>query len=241
MPKKQGKPPKTKTPNRRRESYRPVTKPITEVEYGGLQAAYDYFKEHLFKERWLPDVMIVLTRKAHSAGHFAPDRFAMRADGKTQHELSLNPDGWHNKPDRDACQTLCHEMTHVWQEKFGTPAKRAYHNREWAAKMESIGLMPSNTGMPGGKRTGQHMSDYVIRGGAFEQVFAELERTGWKLNLESAPRPGKEATSNSKVKFTCPKCAQNAWGKPTLEIACIPCRTQMLPEDRGYDQQRLAA
>jgi len=33
--------------------------------------------------------------------------------------------------------------------------------------MESIGLMPSDTGEPGGKRTGQRMSDYPIEGGAF--------------------------------------------------------------------------
>jgi hypothetical protein len=28
--------------------------------------------------------------------------------------------------------------------------------------MESIGLVPSNTGLPGGKRTGQQMTHYIM-------------------------------------------------------------------------------
>lgn len=31
--------------------------------------------------------------------------------------------------------------------------------------MEEVGLMPSDTGRPGGRKTGQHMSGYPIQGG----------------------------------------------------------------------------
>jgi hypothetical protein len=34
------------------------------------------------------------------------------------------------------------------------PKRRNYHNKEWAAKMIALGLMPSSTGMVGGKITG---------------------------------------------------------------------------------------
>ncbi len=53
----------------------------------------------------------------------------------------------------DTLSTLVHEMCHVWQHH--TPAKKCrggYHDRVWGAKMEEIGLMPSNTGLPGGKK-----------------------------------------------------------------------------------------
>jgi hypothetical protein len=33
--------------------------------------------------------------------------------------------------------------------------------------MEAVGLMPSTTGRPGGKKTGEKMSDYPIPGGRF--------------------------------------------------------------------------
>jgi hypothetical protein len=37
-----------------------------------------------------------------------------------------------------------------------------YHDRVWGAKMEEVGLMPSNTGLPGGKKNGQQMTHYII-------------------------------------------------------------------------------
>jgi hypothetical protein len=114
-------------------------------------------------------------------------------------------------------------MTHVWQHVHGKPSARGYHNREWAAKMKAIGLQPSSTGMVGGKETGQRMSDYVIPDGPFTKAYAKLATTGWRMNLQSAPRPGAKGGVNSKTKFTCSSCGQNAWGKPQLAIGCKLC------------------
>jgi hypothetical protein len=49
--------------------------------------------------------------------------------------------------------------------------------------------------MVGGKETGQHMSHYVIPGTLFPQTYTKLAATGWKLNLQSAHRPGQRAES----------------------------------------------
>jgi hypothetical protein len=81
--------------------------------------------------------------------------------------------------------------------------------------------------MVGGRETGQRMSDYIIPGGSFTQAFATLAKTGWKLNLQSAHHAGKSGGTNSKTKFTCASCQQNAWGKPDLEITCTPCQQRM--------------
>ena len=118
-------------------------------------------------------------------------------------------------------------MAHVWQQAHGKPSGRGYHNKEWAAKMKSIGLQPSSTGMVGGKETGQRMSDYIIPDGPFTKVFAKLAKGGWKLNLQSAHRPGKKGGGESKSKFTCGECGQNAWGKPDLQVTCTICNVEM--------------
>ena len=134
--------------------------------------------------------MITLQRRAHSAGYFSPDRFSGRAGKPGAHELALNPDVFTGQTDEEICQTLVHEMVHVWQEVFGKPSKGGYHNREWAEQMKAIGLQPSSTGEIGGKETGSRMMDYVIPDGPFAKAFAKLAATGWKMNLESAPRSG---------------------------------------------------
>src|SRR5690606_37233909 len=57
-----------------------------------------------------------------------------------------------------------------------------YHNKEWADKMEQVGLMPSNTGEPGGKRTGDRMTHYILQGGAFERRCDQLLTRAYTLS-----------------------------------------------------------
>jgi hypothetical protein len=80
------------------------------------------------------------------------------------------------------------------------------------------------------------MADYVIPDGPFTKAYAKLAASGWKLNLQSAHRPGPKVTgNNSKTKFTCAKCAlQNSWGKPDLDTYCGPCLKSKL-EAAGID------
>jgi hypothetical protein len=130
------------------------------------------------------------------------------------------------------------QMVHIWQYVVGNSySKRGYHNKEWAAKMKAVGLQPSSTGMAGGKETGQRVSHYIIPDGPFTRSFATLAATGWGLNLQSASRPGAKGSTNSKTKFTCAGCGQNAWGKPDLAITCTPCGVGMrAAEPAGIDR-----
>jgi hypothetical protein len=65
-------------------------------------------------------------------------------------------------------------MVHLWQQDFGHPSRAAYHNKEWGWKMEEVGLIPSDTGEPGGKRTGQNMHHYINPAGTFKTAFDRL-------------------------------------------------------------------
>jgi hypothetical protein len=65
------------------------------------------------------------------------------------------------------------------------PAAGAITNRQFAAKMHSIGLMPSATGTPGGAVTGDQMSHYILPDGHFIASCRQfLER--YRLTWESA-------------------------------------------------------
>ncbi len=213
----------TERPNSKGPAITPTTAKI-------LQQAYDHFNRELFG-RSLPDVVIVLHRKSHSFGYFGADRFTERGGDLHHHELALNPDGFIGRTDLQICSTLGHEMCHVWQKVCGTPSARAYHNKEWAAQMKTIGLQPSSTGQVGGKETGQHMTHYVIPGGRFEKSFTRLAATGWTLNLESTAHAGRQGggPNTGKTKFSCEgDCGVNAWGKPSLDVLCASCLTKKL-------------
>ena len=70
------------------------------------------------------------------------------------------------------CRQLSQLLCVLEQAHFGSPSRNGYHNREWAGLMERVGLVPSDTGAPGWKRTGQRMTHYVAEDGPFARAFA---------------------------------------------------------------------
>ena len=203
---------------------------ITGKEYTAFDDAYDWFNQRLFEGR-LPPCLITLQRKAKSHGYFANNRFGHRVEtAAVTDELALNPDTFDNRSDKAILSTLVHEMAHCFQQHFGTPSRLGYHNREWAAHMIAIGLMPSDTGAAGGRQTGQRISHYVIEGGPFDRAVEALLATSFRLNWQSAApasQAGKGAKERSKTKYTCPSCGQNAWAKPAAALVCGACKEEM--------------
>lgn len=155
------------------------TSPTTQ-NYGELQRAYDHFNAELFAGK-LPPCLITLQREKRTCGYFSSMRFA-HLDGRTTDEIAMNPAYFAVVPLVETMQTLVHEMVHLWQAHFGTPGRGRYHNAQWANKMESIGLMPSSTGHPGGARTGDCMGDYAMEGGAFLAACASLITDKFQLS-----------------------------------------------------------
>src|SRR5205085_2115221 len=131
-------------------------------------AAFDFFNRRLF-EAMLPPVLITLQRHKGARGYYSAKRFEGRADRSREvDELALNPAAFLARTDAEILSTLVHEMIHHWQAYFGTPSRGRYHNHEWADKMETLGLMPTDTGEPGGSRVGQRVTHYIIEDGPFD-------------------------------------------------------------------------
>lgn len=199
--------------------------------YAGLDKAFNHFNERLFENR-LPPVLFTLTRKRGAHGYFWAEQFKHREDGDSTHEIALNP----NTMDRTleaVLSTLVHEMTHLEQEEFGTPGKKGHHNREWVQLMLRVGLIPSDTGEPGGKQTGRKMTHYIDPMGVFVDALQELTDTGFDLPYFTAPvvTDGAKKKDLSKVKRECPCCEAKAWAKQGMRIICGDCEQDMIEEE----------
>ena len=144
----------------------------TNEMYAFLQNAYDYFNATLFNNE-LPHCLLTLQRKNGAGGYFSPNRFVNHKNQKTD-EIALNPSVFAIKSVQELLSILVHEQVHLWQEHYGKPSRRRYHNKEWGDKMKKIGLYPSDTGKEGGKETGEAMAHYIIKNGAFEIASKEL-------------------------------------------------------------------
>lgn len=90
--------------------------------------------------------------------------------------------------------------------------------------MDSIGLIPSNTGQPGGKRTGQQMTHIIDPDGPFMRAFTAMPDAvalPWLSGgLPEAPKP--PSKNKNKMKYVC-DCGTPIWGKAGLNVICGEC------------------
>ncbi len=206
---------------------RNMSKP-TRTTYAELQTAYDHFNRSLFKNE-LPPCLITLQRERSTYGYFSGDRWANN-DGETTDEIALNPEHFGIRSIEAVLSTLVHEMVHLWQHHFGKPGRRRYHNKQWAEKMDAVGLGPSDTEKPGGNRTGESMSHFIIKDGAYANAAAKLLKGGFELSW--VDRAGGTARKKKKkkvfrVKYSCPKCGVNAWAKAGVKLECGECQRKL--------------
>jgi predicted SprT family Zn-dependent metalloprotease len=195
-------------------------------DYQTLESAFNLFNKKLFDNK-LPTAIITLQRKQSCLGYYSPERFENKSNKKTtKDEIAMNPEHFVRK-DKEILATLAHEMCHQWQHHFGIRKSRTvYHNREWADKMEEIGLIPSNTGEPGGKRTGQKMTHYIDPKGRFIEILKnDVKKIIWESKVDI-----KKKAPKTRVKFTCPSCDGKAYAKPEMSLICGECQEEMVIE-----------
>jgi predicted SprT family Zn-dependent metalloprotease len=205
----------------------------TQETYNELQQAYDFFNARLFAGQ-LPPCLLTLQRKNRTYGYFSGHRWE-NPGGAVADEIAMNPAHFARRSVRDVLSTLAHEMAHLWQHHFGKESRSGYHNRQWAEQMEAIGLCPSETGKPGGARTGQHVSHYIIEGGAFDQACAQLLARGFTLSWHdrAGDDPRRTQLANTRTKYRCPGCGLNAWAKPGIVLVCGACEMQLAAQTTG--------
>lgn len=206
-----------------------MTATPTRRTYSSLEKAYDYFNAKLFGGQ-LPPCLITMQRHKGAYGYFSGERFASLDDPKeVTDEIALNPNHFQKRTPAEILSTLVHEQCHLWQHHFGKPSRRTYHNREWGLKMREVGLIPSETGEPGGKETGQHMTHYVEASGRFEKACKDYLETGEAIlyHDRAGDEKARKKKAASKTKYSCPECGLNAWAKPEVSLICGECNEPM--------------
>ena len=229
---------------------------LTTQQFKTLDDLYAFYNMTLF-DAYLPECIVNLSRNSKNYGFFVPNLWApVESEEKQVHEISLNPD-YLLRPSIEWHSTLVHEMVHLWQHEFGNPSRSAYHNKQWANKMDTIGLVPSDTGKEGGKRTGQKVSHYINPEGAFAKIFKSLDAKkieqlrlrylptaslSNQKNVDDTDDPDgadgngsdegdeKKSKSGKKIKYTC-DCGNNVWGKSGLKIRCNECERVFLEQE----------
>ena len=122
----------------------------TQAQFEAYQKIFDYFNQALFHDS-LPDCMLRFSR--HKKGNhkqFTAEGWEGKA-GQKMPEISLSLKSVRERPPQEVMGMLVREMVHLWQETYGNPSRKGYYNREWADRMEEVGLIASKYGKSRGK------------------------------------------------------------------------------------------
>lgn len=200
------------------------------------EAAYLYRMANQFKERFLDPIIrndrnrlpdpVISFQNLRNINTLAAYRLTRNPQGLL-YEIIMNTEHYSDAPmdGRTTKQwsfgkwaqleTLLHEQVHLWQQNFGehpVQVGRAYHNKEFVAKCESLGLHPK-------LGEGYHLR---LADGVFADLMKDLgipapdlsRRTmgidldwfSWYLDNLGKKKKGK----SSLQKWTCPECGLNA-------------------------------
>ena len=197
--------------------------------YQELRSLYDHCNAHFFNNT-LPACMILLRPRRHAAGYFQPScwgRFHDDATGDID-AIALNTTLFHARSNDVILSTLVHEMVHLWQRHYGDnfPKTLNHHNKEWSAKMHTVGLIPSTTGKEGGKETGLKVGHYQEVNGVFQQFYATLQPPLFSWQEMPETTPGK--TAEKKVMSLCPRCEARAWAYEGVKLICSDCKEYLV-------------
>ena len=195
-------------------------------QYKILQDIYDYFNSCFFDNQ-LPEIVFIINYRKNQSnlGYFHPTK--LKQGDKLMSIISLNPDRF-DRENIEIIATLVHEMCHVWH--FYCCEKKlksnGYHDRLWGQKMESIGLTPSNTGEPGGKKTGRNIHHIIEKNGQFEIKAKQFiaKHNNIFLFQGIANLKEKSVANRNKIKYTC-SCGIKLYSQPDLEAICKKCNT----------------
>lgn len=113
--------------------------------------------------------------------------------------------------------------------------------------MLEIGLVPTDTGEPGGKMTGYAVSHMIVDGGPFDLAARELLISGFRFDWHDSPasvkaraagglaggpegKAGPAAQKRGKrMRYDCGICGLHAWAKSGAKLICGTCHEPMSP------------
>jgi hypothetical protein len=129
-----------------------------------------------------------------------------------------------DRPLYSVLETVLHEEIHLYQQRFGEhPVKRNYHNEEFVAKCESLGLHPLPI-------IGAH---YMPADGPFEQLLKEYGilkphfdpvQEGEKRNYWQPPEKKKGRSTLALWECECDPPQKARVGKDNFFATCDVCK-----------------
>lgn len=131
-----------------------------------------------------------------------------------------------NRPFEDVCETLLHEMVHLWclqNQIKDTSRGNAYHNKKYKEEAEKHGLFADHHPTYGWTITKLNEEARVM--------VSELDNKCFQLHRTKEVKMKKGGSKQSSRKYVCPECGIIVRATKVVNIICGDCQCELEEEE----------
>lgn len=183
-----------------------------------LSELFNLFNAHLFNNEVEKPIITISPDTTSGAYGWCTTQKIWKADDKEYYEINICAEHL-NRPIKEVCATLIHEMVHLDNLGKGikdTSANGRYHNKKFKETAEAHGLIIEKQGNIGWSKTSLQESTE-------KWIENNVKVTGF--GISRAPKiKGKAAGKKSKYKYyMCPCCHVKFYTVATINGTCDDC------------------
>lgn len=182
-----------------------------------LEELFDQFNAYLFNKQLERPIITVSPDTTSGAYGWCTTQKIWKSGDEEYYEINICAEHL-NRPIKEVCATLIHEMVHlynIYNDVQDTSANGRYHNKKFKDAAEAHGLIIEKQGNIGWSKTSlQESTEKWID----ENI--EIE----KFNLARVKREKKSAGKKSKYNYyMCPCCGVKFYTVATINATCEDC------------------
>lgn len=199
-----------------------------------LYKAFDEFNERKFDGEVPRPTITIQTRGNAKAYGWCSVHPIWNGEEKT-HEINISAE-YANRPFLEILGTLLHEMVHLHNISNGIKdcsRGGTYHNKNFKAGAERVGLIVSKSQKYGFSRTevseelAEEIREFGIDENTFNTARIDFEQAKSEAGETVNPKTGQAKKKSNVIKWTCPECG--AIVRSTKESVNIICGDCMVP------------
>lgn len=196
---------------------------------GELEKLFSSFNQHFYNNELCQPVITINPDTTRGAYGWCTSRKVWKDSEDSGHyEINICAE-YLNRPIEEICQTLLHEMVHLWNSQNSvkdTSRFGYYHNKSYKEAAEKHGLLVEQTSSYGWNKTSLNKKT--------REFIEQLHISDFTLYRDSNKKPKSSVKKPKKIiyKYFCPLCDATIESSGKVHIRCADCNVLFQMEDK---------
>lgn len=194
-----------------------------------LEKLFDQFNKQFYNDEINKPVITVMHDHTKSAYGWCTTQKIWKSDEEEFYEINICAE-YLNRPIKEVCATLLHEMAHLWNlEHEIKDCSGYYHNKKFKETAEAHGLIIEKMGSYGWTKTSlnEEAAAWIEKKVKVDKF--DLVREGARPKAAAGKEGGNDPTPDDEPKrskyhyYKCPCCGKKFYSVHEISARCLDC------------------